>query len=62
VQGPVGQGKVLKIQLPVSFPKKSVLNVCEQKDYLFTINKIMKSFVKGIPAESNDFIHIKVQL
>ncbi len=62
VQGPGGQGKVLKIQLPVPYPKKSVLNVGEQKDYLFTINKIMRSFNKGIPAEADDFIRIKVQL
>jgi hypothetical protein len=60
VQGPGGQGQVLKIQLPVPFPKKSILNAGEQKDYLFTINNIMRSFNKGVPAEANDFIHMKV--
>ena len=61
VQGPGGEGMVLKIQLPVPFPKKSVLNVCEQKDYLFTINRIMKSFIQGVPAEPDDFKFIKVK-
>ena len=61
MQGPGGEGMVLKIQLPVPFPKKSVLNVCEQKDYLFTINRIMKSFIQGVPAEPDDFKFIKVK-
>lgn len=57
-----GQGKTLKIQPPAPFPRKSVLNVFEQKDYLFAIIRVMRSFMIAIPADADDFIRIKVQL
>ncbi|KAK4022764.1 hypothetical protein OUZ56_008211 [Daphnia magna] len=54
-----GQGKTLKIQPPAPFPRKSVLNVFEQKDYLFAIIRVMRSFMIAIPADADDFIRIK---
>ncbi|KAI9555667.1 hypothetical protein GHT06_018182 [Daphnia sinensis] len=54
-----GQGKTLKIQPPAPFPRKSVLNVFEQKDYLFAIIRVMRSFMVAIPADADDFIRIK---
>lgn len=61
VEGVGGQGKALKIQPPAPFPRKSVLNVLEQKNYLFAIIRVMKSFMVAIQANADDFICIKVQ-
>lgn len=61
IPGVGGKGKVLKVPIPVPFSSKSVLNAFEQKDYLFSINRIMKAFSNRQQIEPADAIRIKVK-
>lgn len=60
VEGVGGQGKLLKIQLPVLFPQKSILSSIEQRDYLFAIIRVMKAFMLGTPTDQTDVKRIRV--
>lgn len=62
MDGVGGKGKLLRIHLPQPFPQQSILNVIEQKDYLYAIIRIMKAFMTGLPAEPADVMCVKVTI
>lgn len=54
------QGKVIKIVPPKPFPRKSVLTVRQQKDYLFAIIRVMKCYSANLPHDPADAKVIEV--
>ena len=49
-----------KIELPKPLPELSVLSSFEQKDYIFALVRISKSFLSGAPCDPNDILRLKV--
>ena len=60
VNGAGLQGKVIKVESPRPFPRKSVLTLKQQKDYLFAIIRVMKCYAACSPHDPIDAKTIEV--
>lgn len=54
-------GKMFKIDLPKCFPRLSVLTEVEQRNYMFSLIRVLGSCIEQRPYDPNDICVIKVK-